>query len=80
MKSTPYEGYQGIRLPRELQLKRIQRVLQEELTDLQRDALMGVYFQRKTLTQIARERGVSKSTVCRTFHRAEEKLRRYLKY
>ena len=80
MKNILYEGYLGPRLPREVQLKRVQRVIREELTDLQREALLGYYFQEKTMTQIAEERGVNKSTVCRTLHRAEEKLRRYLKY
>ena len=75
-----YEGYQGIRLPKEVQLKRVQRVIREELTPLQREALIAYYFQEQTITQIAEERGVNKSTVCRTLHRAEEKLRRYLKY
>lgn len=80
MRNILYEGYQGPRLPREIQLKRVQRVMQEELTDLQREALLAYYFQEKTLAQIAGERGVNKSTVCRTLRRAEEKLRRYLKY
>ena len=80
MKNILYEGYQGIRLPREVQLKRVQRVIKEELTPLQREALIAYYFQEQTITQIAEERGVNKSTVCRTLHRAEEKLRRYLKY
>ena len=80
MRNILYEGYQGIRLPREVQLKRIQRVIREELTPLQREALIAYYFQEQTITQIAEERGVNKSTVCRTLHRAEEKLRRYLKY
>ena len=61
-------------------MKRVQRVIQEELTQLQREALLGYYFQEKTITQIARERGVNKSTICRTLHRAEDKLRRYLRY
>ncbi|MBR5463245.1 MAG: sigma-70 family RNA polymerase sigma factor, partial [Butyricimonas sp.] len=38
------------------------------------------YFQEQTLAQIAADRGVNKSTVCRTLHRAEEKLRRFLRY
>ena len=80
MRNILYEGYQGIRLPREVQLKRVQRVIREELTPLQREALIAYYFQEQTITQIAEERGVNKSTVCRTLHRAEEKLRRYLKY
>ena len=80
MRNILYEGYQGIRLPREVQLKRIQRVIREELTPLQREALIAYYFQEQSITQIAQERGVNKSTVCRTLHRAEEKLRRFLKY
>ena len=80
MKNILYEGYLGPRLPREVQLKRVQRVIQEELTPLQREALIAYYFQDRTITQIAEERGVNKSTVCRTLHRAEQKLRKYLKY
>ena len=80
MKNILYEGYLGPRLPREVQIKRVQRVIQEELTPLQRETLVAYYFQEKTITEIARERGVHKSTVCRTLHRAEQKLRKYLKY
>ena len=80
MKNIRYEGYQGIRLPREVQLKRVQRVMQEELTELQRQTLTAYYFHQQNIPQIAAERGVNKSTVCRTLHRAEEKLRRYLRY
>ena len=80
MKNILYEGYLGPRLPREVQLQRVRRVIAEELTELQRQTLAAYYFQEQTITQIARERGVNKSTVCRTLHRAEEKLRKYLKY
>lgn len=80
MKNILYEGYLGPRLPREVQLKRVQRVIQEELTPLQREALIAYYFQERTITEIAQERGVNKSTVCRTLHRAEQKLRKFLKY
>jgi len=72
MKNILYEGYLGPRLPREMQLKRVQRVIKEELTPLQREVLVAYYFQEQTITQIAKERGVNKSTVCRTLHRAEE--------
>ena len=80
MKNILYEGYEGPRLPRQVQIKRGQRVIREELTPLQREALLAYYFQEQTITQIAQARGVNKSTVCRTLHRAEEKLRRYLTY
>ena len=80
MKNILYEGYLGTRLPREVQLKRVQRVIKEELTDLQRQTLTAYYFRQQTIPQIAENRGVNKSTVSRTLRRAEEKLRRYLKY
>ena len=80
MKNILYDGYLGPRLPRQVQLERVQRVIREELTELQRQTILAYYFQEQTLTQIAQERGVNKSTVCRTLKRAEEKLRRFLKY
>ena len=67
-------------LPREVQMARVRAVLYLELTQLQRDTLSDYYFEGKTLEQIAREQGVNKSTVCRTLHRAVEKLRRFLRY
>ena len=80
MKNILYEGYQGPRLPRDVQLKRVQRVVREELTELQRETLLAYYFQEKSITEIAQDRGVNKSTVCRTLHRAEKKVRLCLKY
>ena len=80
MKNILYDGYLGPRMPRQVQLQRVQRVIREELTPLQRETLLAYYFQEQTIPQIAAERGVHKSTVSRTLHRAEEKLRRYLKY
>lgn len=67
-------------IPREIQLKRMRKLIVQELTELQRYTLSAYYFQQMTMEQIARERGVSRSTVCRTLHRAVEKLKRFLKY
>ena len=69
-----------MQLPREVQLQRIQQVIRRELTELQRQTLLSYYFQRMIIPEIAARRGVHKSTVCRTLRRAENKLRRYLKY
>lgn len=80
MKSILYDGYLGPRLPRQVQLERVRRVIQEELSPLQRETLFSYYFQEMNITQIAQARGVNKSTVCRTLHRAEANLRKYLKY
>ena len=74
------EGYLGPRQPRDVQLQRVQRVIREELTPLQREALMDYYFHKMTIPEIAAKRGVHKSTVSRTLRRAEDKLRRFLKY
>ena len=80
MKNTLYDGYEGPRLPREVQIKRVNRVIEEELTAVQREILLAYYIQNQKITEIARLRGVHKSTVSRTLKRAEEKLRRYLRY
>ncbi len=80
MKDIPYEGYQGIRLPKEVQRQRVARVIREELTDIQRETLLAFYIERLNITQIAQRRGVHKSTASRALHRAEDKLRRYLRY
>ena len=80
MKNTPYKGYLGPRLPRDVQMNRIRQVIREELTELQRYTLCAYYFQGQNMPQIARDRNVNKSTVCRTLHRAENKLRKFLKY
>jgi RNA polymerase sigma factor (sigma-70 family) len=58
----------------------VKRVIDEELTDLQKQTLVAYYFQEQSIPQIAEERGVNKSTVSRTLRRAENKLRRFLKY
>ena len=80
MKNIVFDGYQGLRLPREVQLRRVKRVIENELSPLQRETLMAYYFQRETIPQIALRRGVNKSTVCRTLQRAERKLQQYLQY
>lgn len=70
----------GHHLSREMQLRRMQQVIRHELTELQRDTLMAYYFDGKKLKQIAEERGVRITTVWRTLKRAEDKLRRFMKY
>lgn len=70
----------GHHLSREMQLKRMKLVIQNELTDLQRQTLLEYYFHGKKIQQIAQERQVSISTISRTLHRAEDKLRRFMQY
>lgn len=80
MRNTLFDGYEGPRLPREVQLKRLRRVIEAELTPSQKQILTAYYFRQLTMAEIAQERGVNKSTVCRTLHRAEAKIRRCLRY
>lgn len=80
MKNTLYEGYEGPRLPPAVQLQRVKRVIERELTQKQREVLLAYYFQDKDIPTIARERGIHKSSVCRCLKRAEKRVRRCLKY
>ncbi len=80
MRNTLFEGYEGLRLPRQMQLKRVHKVIEKELTPLQRETVLAYYFGGQNICVIARERGVNKSTVCRVLHRAEERIRRCLRY
>jgi len=80
MKNILYDNESGLNLPKEIQLQRLLRVMEEELTEVERRTLTAYYFEDLRIAEIARRRGVHRSTVHRTLHRAEEKLRRFLKY
>lgn len=80
MKHTLYNGYEGPRLPARTQMERIRKVIEQELTQKQREIILAYYFQDKSIPQIAQERGIHKSSVCRCLQRAEARVRRCLKY
>ena len=80
MKDILYEGYEGPRLPPAVQLRRIRRVVEMELTQKQREIIIAYYFQDKTIPEIADERGIHKSSVSRCLRRAERKIRLCLRY
>ena len=67
-------------MPREVQLQRVRNVIEKELTSCQKETLLAHYLDNLTVSQIAKQQGVNKSTVSRTLKRAERKLREYLKY
>ena len=79
-KNTLYDGYEGPRLPKAVLVQRVNRVIEEEMTPLQREVLLAYYIQDRKVSDIAADRGVHKTTIYRTLHRAERKLRRYLRY
>ena len=80
MKDILCEDYLGPRLPPKVQMERIRRVMEQELTQKQREVILAYYFQDKTIPQIAAERGVQKSSVSRCLKRAENRVRRCLRY
>jgi RNA polymerase sigma factor (sigma-70 family) len=80
MKSTLFDGTLFGPIPREQQIRRMKTLIREELTELQRDTILAYYFENKSVEQIARERGINKSTVSRTLKRAEARLKRFLQY
>lgn len=80
MRNTRYEGYEGPNLPRKAQMQRLRRVIEQELTQTQKEIFLAYYVQQKPMPLIAQERGICTSSVCRTLHRAEDRVRRCLRY
>ena len=80
MKNTQYDSYRGTRLPPDIQLERVRRVIHQELTAVEREVFTAYYLQEMSLTEIAQMRNVNKSTVCRCLKRAERRVRRFLMY
>lgn len=80
MRNIRFDGYCGPWMSRSMQKKRVANVITNELTEHQRRAVIGYYYEGKTIPQLAEEYGVNKSTICRTLQRAEARMRRMLKY
>lgn len=58
----------------------LREVIADELTPRQREMLLLFYYERKRKTEIAAELHVNPSTVSRTLRRAEDKIRRYMRF
>ena len=56
----------------------VQKIMDRELTPLQRDTVIKYYMENLTLAQIAGEREVNVTTVWRILLGAIRKIRRYL--
>ena len=78
MRNTRYENGRRLLLSRPEAVKRIRYLIREELTDTQREVLIAYYFREMSIPEIAAERGVYKSAVCRVLQRAENRLKKYL--
>lgn len=60
--------------------RNMRRIRARELTALQEETLRLYYDLGMTIPQIAREKGLNKSSVSRTLARGRERLKRYLQY
>ena len=58
----------------------LERAIRTELTDFEREVIMGHWFDSKTITQLANSRGCSISLISKTLKNGEEKLERVLRY
>ena len=58
----------------------VRQVMQEELTDTERTAIRMRYDENLTPVEIAKRMHIGKSAAVHTLERAEERIRRYLKY
>ena len=58
----------------------VRQVVDEELTDTERTAIRMRFYENRTPLEIARRLCVGKATAVHTIERAEERIRRYLKY
>lgn len=80
MRNIRYDSDIGLKLPRDIQIRRLLRVMEEELTPRQKQVLALYFFEEKRPAEIARELGIQRSTALRTLRRAENRVRRFLKY
>lgn len=60
--------------------QKIKTIMDTELTECQRDILIDHIMNGKTLTEIAAERGVNKSSTCRMYNNALRKVQRFARY
>ena len=64
----------------EIQAKRLHAVIENELTDRQREIVEEYFFKDKSMQQIAKEHGVRPSSVYKVLQRAMRRIARCLKY
>ena len=80
MENIGYDTYFGIHLDKGTQRRRVRQAIRRELSPRQRTVIEGVYFEKLSQAEVARRLGLNRSTVCRTLHRAQSRLRRCLQY
>lgn len=64
----------------ELRKQSLIRIAQEELTPIQMDILTECILKGRSQVDVAKERGVNRSTVSRILKRATKKVQKFAKY
>ena len=80
MRSIPYELFSNVQFPPEVQRRRVRMVIEHGLTETQRRAIVGHYFEGKSVRDIAREQGVQPSSVWKAMQRGLRRMARCLRY
>ncbi len=80
MKNTPYELFSNVQFPPEVQRRRVRMVLEHELTETQRRAVEGYFFEGRSIRAMAQEQGVQPSSVWRAMQRGLKRMARCLRY
>ena len=80
MRSIPYELFSNVQFPPEVQRRRVRMVIEHELTETQRRAIVGHYFEGKSVREIAREQGVQPNSVWKAMQRGLRRMARCLRY
>ncbi len=73
-------GYETNHRQIELMSKALKKAIRSELTERQQYILTEYYFNERSMTDIANELGITKSTVSRHISRSKERLKQSLKY
>ena len=80
MTNTPFDIPLTPEVPRQVQLRRLQAVIEDVLSPAQKEVVLDYYYRKKRICDIARDRVVHRSTVSRTLSRARKNLQDYLRY
>jgi len=80
MKSTPYELFTNVQFPPEVQRRRVRLVMEHELTETQRRAVQGYFFEGRSIRAMAADQGVQPSSVWRALQRGLRRMARCLRY
>lgn len=80
MKNTPYELFTNVQFPPEVQRRRVRMVMEHELTETQRRAIEGYFFEGRSMRSMARELGVNPSSISRAIRRGLDRMARCLRY